>query len=81
MPTNRTSIALYRWTLREFQKLPANCRDYYLKLARSVSVAYERDLYLGPWESLLLVASTLWGTPRSRMSCKSSSYKEMGLNG
>lgn len=38
MSHNRTSLALYRWTLREFRKLPVNCRDYYLKLARSVSV-------------------------------------------
>ena len=33
------SISLYRWTLREFRRLPPNCKSYYIKIARSVGCA------------------------------------------
>lgn len=29
------SLGLYRWILREFRRLPDNCRDYYLRISRS----------------------------------------------
>lgn len=30
------SRALYRWTLREFRRLPTSCKKYYLSMARTV---------------------------------------------
>lgn len=50
-----TSLSLYRWTLREFRRLPPNCKSYYIKIARSVGCAHVSRRFFPSLRVLLLL--------------------------